>query len=141
MKMHDDEILVSDEVARNLIAGQFPEWSQQPILRIASNGTVNTIFRIGDGFAARLPLRPDDPESMRQVLEEEALANVEFTRYSPFPSPIPIAIGTPGPGYPLPLSQPYGRPRRAVENFQVEAAAVTFAIMTNGLRHAFAIAR
>ena len=85
VKMHDDEILVSDEVARNLIAGQFPEWSRQPMRRIASSGTVNSIFRIGEGFAARLPLHPDDPESMRQVLEEEALANVEFIRYSPFP--------------------------------------------------------
>ena len=102
--MHDDEILVSDEVARNLIADQFPEWSQLPILRIPSSGTVNTIFRIGDGFAARLPIRPDDPELMRKALEEEAMANVEFMQYSPFLSPIPIAIGTPGPGYPLPWS-------------------------------------
>jgi aminoglycoside phosphotransferase (APT) family kinase protein len=102
--MHDDEILVSDEVVRKLIAGQFPEWSQEPILRIASSGTVNAIFRIGTEFAGRLPLRPDDPESKRQALETEALASAEFIRYSPFPSPVRIAIGKPGPGYPLPWS-------------------------------------
>jgi len=104
VKMHEDEIHLSDEVARQLIGGRFPEWSQEPTRRIASSGTVNTIFRIGEGFAARFPLRPADPTSTRQVLEEGALASAEFIRCSPFPAPVPIAIGRPGLGYPLPWS-------------------------------------
>lgn len=102
--MHDDEIYISDEVVRKLIADQFPEWSQDPIRRMASSGTVNSIFRIGEGFAARFPLRPDDSVSTRQALEEEALASAEFMRCSPFPAPVPIAIGRPGLEYPLPWS-------------------------------------
>ena len=104
MKLHDDEIHISDEVALKLIGDQFPEWSQESIRRVASSGTVNTIFRIGEGFAARFPLRPDDPVSTLQALDEEASASVEFIRCSPFPAPVPIAIGRPGLGYPLPWS-------------------------------------
>jgi aminoglycoside phosphotransferase (APT) family kinase protein len=102
--MHDDEILVSDEVVRVLIASQFPEWSLAPILRISSGGTVNAIFRIGEKFSARFPLRPGDPESIRRALEEEALSSAEFIRCSPFPAPVHVAIGRPGLGYPLPWS-------------------------------------
>lgn len=104
VKMHDDEIIVSDEVVRELIASQFPEWSREPIVRITDGGTVNGIFRIGERWAARLLLRPGDPDMKLHALEEEALANAEFTRHSPFPSPVPIAIGKPGAGYPLPWS-------------------------------------
>ncbi|MHB2028671.1 MAG: aminoglycoside phosphotransferase family protein [Acidimicrobiales bacterium] len=100
VKMHDDEIHVSDDVVGKLIVDQFPAWSQDPIRRIASSGTVNTIFRIGEGFAARFPLRPDEPVSTRQALEQEARASSEFMRYSPFPAPAPIAIGGPGLEYP-----------------------------------------
>lgn len=104
MKMHDDEIFISDEIVRGLIANQFPEWSLEPVLRIASSGTVNTIFRIGEKFAARFPLQPGDPEAIRQALEDEAISSAEFIRCSPFPAPVPVAIGRPGPGYLLPWS-------------------------------------
>jgi len=102
--MHDDEIDVSEEVARHLIGSQFPEWAQRPIRRIRSSGTVNAIFKIGDELAARFPLRAADPETTRQLLENEARASTEFALYSPFPAPVPVAIGKPGPGYPLPWS-------------------------------------
>lgn len=99
--MHDDEILISDEVVRGLIDSQFPEWSLEPILRLESSGTVNRIFRIGEKFAARFPLRTHEPELVRRAIEEEALSSAEFVRCSPFPAPVPVAIGRPGPGYPL----------------------------------------
>jgi len=99
--MHDDEIIISDEVVRGLIDSQFPEWSLEPILRIESSATVNAIFKIGERFAARFPLRPGEPELIRQALEEEAMASAEFVHCSPFPAPAPIAIGRAGAGYPL----------------------------------------
>jgi len=104
MPMHDDEIQVLDEDARRLVATQFPEWTDLPIRRIGSSGTVNAIFRIGDDLAARFPLRPGDPTSVRETLEIEARASAEFNRRSPFPGPTPVAIGEPGEGYRLPWS-------------------------------------
>jgi len=102
--MHDDEVHLSDQDARRLVATQFPKWADLPIHRIRSSGTENAIFRIGDDLAARFPLRPRDPESVRQTLEIEAKASAEFSRHSPVPGPTPVAIGEPGGGYPLPWS-------------------------------------
>ena len=102
--MHDDEIDISAATVRRLVAAQFPSWADMPIGRIASSGTVNAIFRLGDALAARFPLRRGDPGSVRMTLEMEAAASVEFARASPFPAPAPVRIGEPGEGYPLPWS-------------------------------------
>jgi len=69
-----------------------------------SEGTVNAIFRIGDRFAARFPLRPGDVETVRQWLRSEADAARELAGYTRFPVPEPVALGRPRRGYPLPWS-------------------------------------
>jgi aminoglycoside phosphotransferase (APT) family kinase protein len=102
--IHADEIDIAEEAARELIAGQFPEWAQLPVGRIESSGTVNAIFRIGEHLTARFSLRAADPGATRQLLEQQAQASDEFARHSPFPSPVPVAIGDPGGNYPLPWS-------------------------------------
>ena len=95
MPMHDDEIVLADETARTLITDQFPQWAGEPIRRINVSGTVNAIFRIGERYAARFPLRGRDPGHTRRLLEAEASASAEFARASPFPAPEPIALHPP----------------------------------------------
>jgi aminoglycoside phosphotransferase (APT) family kinase protein len=102
--MHEDQVAVSDEALRGLIADQFPEWAGRPIRRVASSGTTNTIVRIGADLAARFPLQRSDPDSMLTLLEREAEASALFARCSPVPAPVPVAIGEPGLGYPMPWS-------------------------------------
>jgi aminoglycoside phosphotransferase (APT) family kinase protein len=104
MAMHARELPVSAELVRDLIAGQFPRWRGLPVSRLASPGTVNAVFRIGDGLAARLPLRGTDPDAARRSLESEAAAARELAAATRFPVPEPAAIGEPGGGYPLPWS-------------------------------------
>ncbi|MET8259728.1 aminoglycoside phosphotransferase family protein [Micromonospora sp. NPDC005205] len=104
MAMHDDELAITDDVVRELIADQFPRWETAPVRRVASNGTVNAIFRIGDDVAARFLLRPRDVAVAAELLEREAEASRRFAERSPFPAPRPIAIGQPGKDYPLPWS-------------------------------------
>lgn len=99
--MHDDEVEISLDVVRELIADQFPQWESLPVRRVASSETVNAIFGIGDDLAARFPLRVADLLATRATLEDEARASTEFARHSPFRAPIPVAIGQPGPRYPL----------------------------------------
>ncbi|XVS68238.1 aminoglycoside phosphotransferase family protein [Actinosynnema sp. CA-299493] len=102
--MHTDQLTISPEVVRGLVDEQFPEWRSAPIAAVASAGTVNAIFRIGDRFAARFPLVPGDVESVRRRLASEAAAARELLGRTRFPTPEPVASGEPGPGYPLPWS-------------------------------------
>lgn len=101
MNMHVDQLSVSVATVRDLVAEQFPEWRGLPIRDIASPGTVNAIFRIGDRLAARFPLERGDIEATRQWLESEADAARELLGRTPFRTPEPVAIGEPGAGYPL----------------------------------------
>jgi aminoglycoside phosphotransferase (APT) family kinase protein len=102
--MHADELPVSGELVRDLIADQFPRWRGLPVSRLASPGTVNAVFRIGDGLAARFPLQGTDPAVARRTVESEAAAARELAAATRFPVPAPAAIGEPGRGYPLPWS-------------------------------------
>ncbi|MDA3625414.1 aminoglycoside phosphotransferase family protein [Saccharopolyspora oryzae] len=102
--MHADQLTVSPEMVRELVDEQFPEWCGLPIRELASEGTVNAIFRIGEDFAARFPLEPGDVESVRRKREEEASAARELFGRTRFRTPEPVAFGEPGAGYPLPWS-------------------------------------
>ncbi|HLL64980.1 MAG TPA: aminoglycoside phosphotransferase family protein [Micromonosporaceae bacterium] len=102
--MHSDELSVPTEVVRALVDAQFPRWRGLGVQRVASQGTVNAIFRIGDRLAARLPLQRLEVEAARKWLEREAESARELFGRTRFPTPEPVAIGEPGAGYPLPWS-------------------------------------
>lgn len=98
--MHANQLHVSVEMVHELVGEQFPRWRDLPIRRVAEQGTVNAIFRIGDRLTARFPLVSTDVES----LESEAAAARELAGATRFPTPEPVAMGEPGAGYPLPWS-------------------------------------
>lgn len=104
MPMHDDQLDVSARTVRRLVDEQFPRFSELPIREVVTGGTVNAIFRIGEDYAARLPLRADDPSRVRALLVAEAAAAREFAHVSTVPAPEPVALGQPGHGYGLPWS-------------------------------------
>lgn len=104
MRMHAEQLDVSVAAVRELVAEQFPEWAGRPVTRLAGQGTVNAIFRIGDDLTARFPLRPGDAGEIRRWLEREAAAAGKLAGRTRFPTPEPVAIGEPGAGYPLPWS-------------------------------------
>jgi aminoglycoside phosphotransferase (APT) family kinase protein len=99
--MHDDEVVVSDELARALIGSQFPDYARLALERLPCAGTVNVIFRLGDGLSARFPRRAGDTAATRAALEREADRAVEFADRSPVNAPRPVGIGAPAHGYPM----------------------------------------
>jgi aminoglycoside phosphotransferase (APT) family kinase protein len=99
--MHADQLTILPETVRGLVRDQFPAWRDLPVRAVASQGTVNSIFRIGDGLAARFPLQLADARETRRSLEKEAEAARELTGRTRFPTPVPVALGEPGRGYPL----------------------------------------
>lgn len=104
MEMHEGQLLVTAEMVRGLVGGQFPECAGLPIESVRSEGTVNAIFRIGAQLAARFPLQLKDVDTTRQWLQTEADAARELLGHTRVPVPKPVAIGEPGAGYPLPWS-------------------------------------
>lgn len=54
-KMHADEADIDTALVRRLLATQFPRWADRPIRPVASSGTDNAMFRLGDDLAVRLP--------------------------------------------------------------------------------------
>ncbi|MEV4220939.1 aminoglycoside phosphotransferase family protein [Nonomuraea sp. NPDC049725] len=102
--MHAGQLTVTPETVRALVAEQFPQWRDLPVTGVAAHGTVNAIFRIGDGLAARCPLEPRDVDSTRAWLQKEARAAGELAGRTRFRTPEPVALGEPGAGYPLPWS-------------------------------------
>lgn len=102
--MHADQLAVTVEMVRRLVDAQFPAWVSLPVGRVNSEGTVNTIFRLGDRLSARFPLRPAPADSIRQALRAEAEAARLLAGRTRFATPQPVASGEPGLGYPLPWS-------------------------------------
>lgn len=78
MKMHADQLSVSAATVRQLLDQQFPEWRDRPVVAMASHGTVNALFRIGEELVARFPLQPKAVEAARRWLESEASAAREL---------------------------------------------------------------
>ncbi|MFJ6321257.1 MULTISPECIES: aminoglycoside phosphotransferase family protein [unclassified Rhizobium] len=56
--MHDD-IAPGEDVIQQLLSEKTPQWADLPIRRLASSGTDNAIYRIGEGLLLRLPRRED----------------------------------------------------------------------------------
>lgn len=100
--MHDDQIDLPTDAARDLIRAQFPQYRGQPVERLHGAGTVNAVFRIGSQAAARFPLRAGEPLEAAAALRREAAAMDELARHCPFPTPLPVGLGRPGAGYPMP---------------------------------------
>ncbi len=100
--MHRDQISIDADVARRMIAEQFPQFRGESVRRIHGIGTTNAIFRIGADAAARFPLRATDPVECADMLRDEAAAMAEFAEHSPVAAPQPIGLGRPGPRYPMP---------------------------------------
>ena len=53
--MHADEVEVSEELVRELVSSQFPQWRSLDLRAVEPWGTDNAIFRLGEDLVVRLP--------------------------------------------------------------------------------------
>ncbi|MFC4140362.1 MULTISPECIES: phosphotransferase [unclassified Microbacterium] len=86
--MHDGQLVLEDRLAVALISASVPEADGMPVRRLPSPGTVNALFRIGDGLVARFPLVSTDLAEVRA----EAERMTEFAEISPVPAPRPVRV-------------------------------------------------
>jgi aminoglycoside phosphotransferase (APT) family kinase protein len=87
---------IDAELARRLVAGQFPQWAHLPVTPVPDGGWDNRTFRLGDELTLRLP-------SARRYAAAVAKEQLWLPRLAPGlprPIPAPVAAGAPGDGYP-----------------------------------------
>lgn len=96
-RMHTDEVDIDDDLVRELVRVQFPEWAGLPVRRLVSGGSTNAIFRVGTKLSARLPLTAGGVGGLhREARWLPALASA-----LPVQVPEVVAIGRPGGDYPF----------------------------------------
>lgn len=87
-------------LVRTLIAGQFPQWADLPVVPVEPQGWCNRTFRLGETMSVRLP---SAHRYVRQV-EKEYRFLPALAAKLPLPVPAPLAIGKPAGDYPWPWS-------------------------------------
>ncbi|PTA68890.1 phosphotransferase [Deinococcus arcticus] len=96
--MHDHEIEVSAALVARLVATQCPQWAGLPLRRVASAGTDNAVYRLGEALLVRLP-RVD--WAAEDVAKEQTWLP-RLAPHLPVAVPPPLFAGGPGEGYPFP---------------------------------------
>ena len=95
-RMHDDEFEVEADLVRRLLARQFPHWAELPLSSVASAGTDNALFRLGDHMVVRLPRIQWAVEGVDK--EQEWLPRL--APFLPVAIPTPLGLGKADVGYP-----------------------------------------
>ena len=91
---------IDADLARDLVARQFPYWAELPIAPVAHDGWDNRTFRLGRELSIRLPT---GPWYAQQVEKEQRWLPV-LAPQLPLPIPAPVARGAPSERYPYPWS-------------------------------------
>jgi aminoglycoside phosphotransferase (APT) family kinase protein len=97
-RIHVDEVGVDDQVVKSLLASQFPDWAKLELRQMATTGTDNAIYRLGEHLGIRLPRIH---WAVGQIAKEREWLP-QLAPDLPAPVPEPLALGEPGSGYPYP---------------------------------------
>lgn len=93
-------ISTDDDLARRLVAAQFPDWAHLPVRGVANQGWDNQTYHLGDAMLVRLP----SAKEYALAVEKEHRWLPALAEQLPLPIPVPLAQGVPGEGYPHPWS-------------------------------------
>jgi aminoglycoside phosphotransferase (APT) family kinase protein len=95
-----DEVRIDAALVRRLVAAQFPQWAELPVVPVSPGGRDNRTFRLGDALSVRLP----SAERYAAQVEKEQRWLPLLAPRLPLPIPAPVLHGVPGEGYPWPWS-------------------------------------
>ncbi|MFF2045571.1 aminoglycoside phosphotransferase family protein [Kitasatospora sp. NPDC058170] len=91
---------ITADLVRELVAEQFPQWSDLPVSPVEPQGWDNRTFRLGAELAVRLP----SAEGYVAAVEKEDRSLPALARFLPLPVPEVVATGRPNGRYPFPWS-------------------------------------
>jgi aminoglycoside phosphotransferase (APT) family kinase protein len=96
-RLHDDEAHVDADLVRKLLADQLPAQASLSVRRVATGGTDNAVFRLGDELTARLPLHPGAADGLLKEIRWLPVLAPHLT----LPVPELVAVGREAAGYPF----------------------------------------
>ncbi|MCW2776664.1 MAG: aminoglycoside phosphotransferase [Frankiales bacterium] len=88
------------DLVRRLLTSQHPRWADLPVRPVASGGTDNDLYRLGDDLVVRLPVVA---WSVDDVAKEQRWLPV-LAPHLPLAVPVPVAAGVPDEGFAAPWS-------------------------------------
>ncbi|MGW5422284.1 aminoglycoside phosphotransferase family protein [Streptomyces sp. NPDC003943] len=86
------QTLIHTALVRRLVAAQFPQWADLEVREVASAGTDNAMFRLGDGLVVRLP----KAEWAAGQVEKEGRWLPRLAAGLPLEVPVPVGVGVAG---------------------------------------------
>ena len=98
--MNNKPILPTLDLARNLIAEQFPEYAGLPITDVEKQGHDNRTYRLGEHMLIRMPTA--ESYALKVPKEQELLPQLAKRLSASIPAP--IKMGKPSADYPYPFS-------------------------------------
>ncbi|HEU4423701.1 MAG TPA: aminoglycoside phosphotransferase family protein [Pilimelia sp.] len=91
------EVHVDAALVRRLLAAQFPQWADLPVVPVDSFGTDNAMYRLGEDKAVRLPRLP----RWAPQVDREHHWLPRLAPRLPLAIPLPLAMGSPAEDYPF----------------------------------------
>ncbi|MFI4919676.1 MAG: aminoglycoside phosphotransferase family protein [Legionellales bacterium] len=91
---------ITPELARKLIAEQFPEYAHLPITSVEKQGHDNRTYRLGSDMLIRMPTA----ESYALKVPKEQALLPKIMRHLSVSIPVPIKMGAASQAYPYPFS-------------------------------------
>lgn len=98
--MNQKAIILSPDLARKLIAEQFPEYASLPIVDVEKQGHDNRTYRLGEQMLIRMPTAAD--YALKVPKEQELLPGLAKSLSVSITAP--IKMGKPSADYPYPFS-------------------------------------
>ena len=95
--MHEGEVDIDTELVHGLLKKQFAQWSDLPLVPVASSGTVNAVYRLGDELCVRLPRTRGYAKNLEYELRWLPL----LAQHLPLAVPKCVAQGKPTAEYPF----------------------------------------
>jgi aminoglycoside phosphotransferase (APT) family kinase protein len=94
--LHSDEIPIDVDLVRDLVRRAMPEYADAPVRRLASSGSTNALFRLGEELLLRFPRQPGGSAT----ISKEATWLPVLGPRLPIAVPDVLAVFEPGPEYP-----------------------------------------
>lgn len=98
--LHIDDVVIQTAQVEALVADQFVHLAHLALAPVASGGTDNLLFRLGNTHVARFPRIP----GAATLIAKESHWLPHLAPHLPLTIPSPIGTGAPGHGYPFPWS-------------------------------------